>query len=203
MIRKKENKMQIKILSLLFTIGLFSQSLFANPLQSIDRLDIKSYLGLWHEYLRLPNEFEDKENKFCFDVTAEYKIISEKSLSVTNTCHFLDKNKQIQTDIANGRAVIENSDTNASLKVEFIPIPVLRDIVRWISEPNYIVIGLGEKNQAGLYSWAVVGSPDRKYAWVLSRKVKLSPEDDTATRKILESQGFQVSKLIRPIQKTN
>ena len=87
MIRKKENKMQIKILSLLFTIGLFSQSLFAKPLQSIDRLDIKSYLGLWHEYLRLPNEFEDKENKFCFDVTAEYKIISEKSLSVTNTCH--------------------------------------------------------------------------------------------------------------------
>ncbi|MEC9281343.1 MAG: lipocalin family protein [Bdellovibrionota bacterium] len=192
--------MSLKSLFFLVILNFISPILKAEALKSVESLELKSYLGLWHEYLRLPNQFEDKEGKFCFDVTAEYYLMSDESLSVKNTCHFLEGKNLTKEDVAIGRAVIADTSSNARLKVEFIPIPILRDIVRWVSEPNYIVIGLGEKNSNGQYSWSVVGSPDRKYAWVLSRKPVLAKEDIELTRQILEKQGFDYEKMIRPIQ---
>lgn len=75
--------------------------------------------------------------------------------------------------------------TNAKLKVTSF----------WSFYGHYWIIDLGQN-----YEYAVVGHPDRKYLWVLSR----TPEMDEALySQILiriSKQGYDVSKLIRTPQ---
>jgi apolipoprotein D and lipocalin family protein len=50
------------------------------------------------------------------------------------------------------------------------------------------------------YSYSVVGTPDRKYLWILSRKPQL---DETIYQRIIEqtaARGFDVSRLVKTRQ---
>jgi apolipoprotein D and lipocalin family protein len=51
------------------------------------------------------------------------------------------------------------------------------------------------------YKYAVVGEPDRKYLWILSRTPAL---DDSTYRKILDqiaSSGYDPERLVKTLQK--
>jgi apolipoprotein D and lipocalin family protein len=62
-----------------------------------------------------------------------------------------------------GKATAIPTDaTNAKLKVTFY----------WPFSADYWIIALGPSLE-GMYQWAVVGSPCRKYLWILSRNEKM------------------------------
>ena len=50
---------------------------------------------------------------------------------------------------------------------------------------DYWIIGLDED-----YSYAIVGTPDRKYGWILSRNPQISPETPNRINSILRDQGY-------------
>ena len=92
-----------------------------------------------------------------------------------------------------GEARIADRDgPNSRLKVRFAPGFLSFMPFVW---GDYQIIELAPD-----YSHAVVGAPDRKYLWFLSR----TPQMDEATYQRLteaaRSQGFDVSKLIRTKQ---
>ncbi len=81
---------------------------------------------------------------------------------------------------------------NARLKVRFAP--------GWLSIfpfvwADYWVIGLSED-----YRWALVGTPNRKYLWILGRTPQVSDADwDAAVDKAREN-GFDTARLERTRQ---
>jgi apolipoprotein D and lipocalin family protein len=57
---------------------------------------------------------------------------------------------------------------------------------------DYWIIGLAED-----YSWAVVGSPDREYLWILARAPAVSVAAYEAAVSIARANGFDVQRLVR------
>jgi len=56
---------------------------------------------------------------------------------------------------------------------------------------DYWILGL-----AGDYSWAVVGSPDRNYLWILARTRELPSPAFTAAVDVARANGFDAGRLV-------
>jgi apolipoprotein D and lipocalin family protein len=121
-------------------------------LQTVAHVDLTRYLGRWYEIARYPMRFE----KDCAsDVTATYSQLSNGKIEVLNECRKADG----QVKRSKGTARVVDKTTNAKLKVTFF----------WPFSGNYWIIDLAPD-----YSYAVVGEPDRKYLWILSRSPQLT-----------------------------
>jgi apolipoprotein D and lipocalin family protein len=149
------------------------------PLETVATVDTARYLGRWYEVARLPNSFE----KNCEGVTADYSRRDDGLIKVVNTCR--KDAADGKREVANGRARIVDTTSNAKLEVSFFG-PFWGD---------YWIIRLAED-----YSLSVVSEPKGRYLWVLSR----TPTIDDATRAdvlaFLENEGFDTSKLYFPQQ---
>jgi apolipoprotein D and lipocalin family protein len=143
------------------------------PVTPVNRVDLVRYSGLWHEIARIPNRFQ----KQCArGTTAEYALQDDGLISVTNRCMKEDGS----LDEAKGVAKITDTVSNARLKVSFVSFLGWRPF--W---GDYWVIGLD-----GDYEWAVVGTPDRKYGWVLARATTLDGATMAEILAILERNGY-------------
>ncbi|MGK9368559.1 lipocalin family protein [Melioribacter sp. Ez-97] len=162
----------MKTLSLLilFTGLLWAQS---NELKTVDYVDISKYAGLWYEIAKIPNKFQDHCIK---GTTALYKIKENGEIEVVNSC--IDEEGKI--DKAEGIARVVDKKTNSKLEVSFFSILGWRPV--W---GDYWIIGLDEN-----YNWAIVGTPSRKYGWILSRTPELNSEVLDRIFSILKENGY-------------
>ncbi|MBC75940.1 MAG: hypothetical protein CME64_07980 [Halobacteriovoraceae bacterium] len=173
--------MRILLASFLLSISLGASTFQSgdDDIQTVNHVDLEDYMGLWYEVYRLPNSFE----KGCYDVTAKYELIGHK-VSVRNTCFKQDGTKKV----AKGTAFVVNPNTNAQLKVSFVPI-----LQRWgLFAGDYNILALGDD-----YEYALVGSKDRKFLWILSRTKELSDETVDQLKDRAEFLGFNTEKLIK------
>ena len=159
----------------LLIIIFYSVSSFAqqNPPKTVDYVDLKKYVGLWYEVAKIPNSFQDQCVK---GTTAKYVFNEDGEIDVVNSCIDEDNEK----DIANGLARVVDKKTNAKLEVSFVSFFGWRPF--W---GDYWIIGLDEN-----YQWAIVGTPNRKYGWILSRTPKLEEVVLTKIFTILKGQGY-------------
>lgn len=150
-----------------------------SPLPTVASLDLQRYLGTWYEIDRLPMRHEPED---ATDISAHYSLDDDGSVRVRNRC--IHKG-ELQEAI--GRATPVDA-SNSRLEVSFLP-----EGLRWIpfTKGDYWVIALDPD-----YSAAMVGSPDRKYLWLLSRQ----PEMDATIRDHYIARarqlGFDVDELI-------
>lgn len=151
-----------------------------NDIRPVDYVDLERYQGRWFEIYRFPNKFE----KGCGNVTADYKIKSNGSVNVLNTC-VLSSGKVKKSK---GTAFVVNRETNATLKVSFVPF-----LQRWgLFAGDYNILYL-EKD----YEFVMVGSKDRNYLWFLSRSPELTQDQYELLRSQAISQGYDPDKLIK------
>ena len=142
------------------------------PAASVPELDLTRYAGKWYEIGSFPMFFQRQ----CIgDTTAEYRLTPEGDVSVTNRCR-----TESGFDEARGTATVVEGSGNARLKVSFF----------WPFRSDYWVFGLD-----GDYRWAVVGNPNRKYLWVLSRTPQLPKNLLDAALKAAATQGFDLTRL--------
>jgi apolipoprotein D and lipocalin family protein len=168
---------------LLVVIGCINmQKQTSPPLSVVPYVDLTRYMGTWYEIARYPHRFQEG----CVGSKATYTLRDDGKISVLNECYDKTFNGKIRS--AKGKAWVIDKETNAKLKVSFF----------WPFSGHYWIIDLGEN-----YEYAVVGNPDRKYLWILSR----SPEiDDQLFNNIIEklkTQSYDTSKLIRTLQIKN
>lgn len=164
-------------------IVLASAAACAQPLadlQSIPGLDVKRYLGRWHELAKYPNWFQ---RKCAADTAADYSLMADRSIRVLNRCRL--QNGEI--DQATGVARQIGEAASAKLQVRFAP--------DWLSFlpfvwGNYWVIDLDEK-----YELVAVSEPKREYLWILSRSTVVDPTRYAALLARLTAMGFDVNKL--------
>jgi apolipoprotein D and lipocalin family protein len=155
----------------------------ANNVSAIPSLDLNRYLGDWFEICRLPLKWEDET---ATDVTATYSL-QANAIRVDNRC--FDKNGNPTQSIGEA-APADNS--NAKLKVTFLP-----EFLRWIpfTKGNYWVLKLTDD-----YSVSLVGTPNREHLWLLARTPQIHQSVQRAFLDEAVAQGFNLSKLIYPIQ---
>lgn len=157
------------------------------PIPTVSYVDLNSYVGLWHEILRIENEFQDDEpspgDGPCLNTTAEYSFLPKGKIGVRNTCYRLSG-----AEIARAKARVVRGSDNAKLKVNFTGIPLLA----WlgIGDGDYWILALGEKNDGNLYSWVLVGSPKLDYGWILSRGPILAESEIEKALNAAEAVGY-------------
>jgi apolipoprotein D and lipocalin family protein len=167
-----------KIIVTIFIVSLLSMNNFSQDkelpgLKTVKQVDLKKYAGLWYEIAKIPNSFQDQ---CAYGTTAEYKIQKDGSIRLINKCY--DENGE--PDIADGVANIVDKKTNSKLEVSFVSFLGIRPF--W---GDYWIIGLDEN-----YEWAVIGTPGRKYGWILSRTPTLPNETMQEIFDILKSQNY-------------
>ena len=82
--------------------------------------------------------------------------------------------------VANGKAWVTDKSTNAKLKVSFF----------WPFSGKYWIIDLADD-----YSYAVVGHPNRKYLWILSRTPQMDKELYEQILQRIKAKGFDTTLL--------
>jgi apolipoprotein D and lipocalin family protein len=162
-------------ISIVFLISCASsQNKDLPPLTTVSQVDLNKYVGLWYEVAKIPNSFQDQ---CAYGTTAEYKIDDDgRNIIVKNSCYDAKGN----IDVAEGLAKVVDKNTNAKLEVSFFSILGIRPF--W---GDYWIIGL-DKN----YEWAVIGTPNRKYGWVLSRTPSLPDSTMQSIFELLKSQHY-------------
>ena len=173
--------------ALVFTLT--STSVLADrpqPLEVVPSVDLSRYVGKWYEIARLPNRFQ---NKCAGEVAAHYSQLAGGQLKVVNECR--QKNGQLTR--AEGKArLADEAGPNSKLEVRFAPAWLAWLPAVW---GDYWIIDLAPD-----YNFSVVGSPDRKYLWILSRTPKM---DEATYQNVVERvalKGFDVSRLIKTRQ---
>ncbi|UCH83548.1 MAG: lipocalin family protein [Candidatus Latescibacterota bacterium] len=151
-----------------------------NAVRTVRSLDLERYVGLWYEIARIPNSFQ---KKCARGTTAEYTLREDGRISVVNRCTKED-GSQIKAD---GVAKIVDAASNAKLKVSFFSLLGWRPV--W---GDYWVIGLDDD-----YQWAIIGTPDRKYGWVLARSPELAEDTLDKIFGIIERNGYKRESFVR------
>ena len=154
-----------------------------NELVVVNHVDLQKYIGKWYEIAKIPNSFQ---KKCACNTTAEYTIRGDGKISVVNTCTESDGSK----NTAQGVARVVDTNTYAKLEVSFVKI--LGISLFW---GDYWIIGLGDN-----YEYALVGSPNRKYGWILSRTPKLTTDKIEQINNILKIKGYDPTKFEYTIQ---
>jgi apolipoprotein D and lipocalin family protein len=170
----------IYLLIIVVSLNLMAQQ---NPPTTVKYVDINKYAGLWFEIAKIPNSFQDQCVK---GTTAKYILKDDGEIAVVNSC--IDKDGEI--DDADGVARIVDKRSNAKLEVSFVSFLGWRPF--W---GDYWIIGLDEN-----YQWAIVGTPNRKYGWVLSRTPQLIKETMEEIFQILKDQGYNQKDFEMDIQ---
>lgn len=144
-------------------------------------VDLERYQGTWFEVARFPNRFQ----RVCAgDVTATYSLREDGRVEVINRCGKQDGS----TATARGVAKRVQGEV-AKLKVRFAPSFLSFLPFVWA---DYWILELATD-----YSYAVVGSPNRKYLWILSRDPVVDEALYAQLKERLKAQGFPVEQLVR------
>jgi apolipoprotein D and lipocalin family protein len=145
-----------------------------NDLEVIPHVDLNRYVGRWYEIARLPNRFE---TKCAASVTATYSLRKDGRVEVVNRC----RKSSGHYTTATGKAKVVDKATNAKLTVSFF----------WPFYGDYWILDLGDD-----YEYAVVGAPNRKYLWILSRKPQMHENLYRQLLAKMAARGFKIERLM-------
>lgn len=160
------------ILFLFVMIGIFGCQA-PKELTTVEAVDFERYAGTWYEIARLPNRFEEGLER----VTATYTLKQDGSIEVLNQ----GVNAQGELQASKGKAYVPDIKEPGRLKVQFF----------WPFSGDYYIIDLDND-----YEFALVGTPSRKYLWILARSRELP---DTAKQYLIEQaviNGFDTEPLL-------
>ncbi|HEY9177715.1 MAG TPA: lipocalin family protein [Flavipsychrobacter sp.] len=140
-------------------------------LETVPEVDVQRYMGKWYEIASFPQSFQ----KGCSCTVAEYELMDNGKVRVTNSCDAKGKRK-----VAKGKAWVTEKSTNAKLKVSFF----------WPFSGKYWIIDLADD-----YSYAVVGHPNRDYLWILSRTPQMDAQTYRQITERAKAKGFDITRL--------
>lgn len=147
----------------------------ANVPEPAKAVELDRYLGKWYELAR----YEFGYQKGCEAVTAEYRLLEDGQIGVTNGCRQDSVNGEYREATAKGK-VVEGSN-NTKLKLSFFGPFYVGDY--WILD------------RADDYSWSIVGEPSGRNLWILSREAKPSQEQRQRLYDRAAELGYDMSML--------
>lgn len=177
-------KTRLSLLTFSWLTALLSSCTAPQPSRSLathPSVDLKKYAGHWHEVARLPMGFE----KDCVAATADYSLRPDGLVKVVNTCTRADGTQRQ----VSGRARVVDARSNAVLEVifeEWFSIFIPR-----AKQGNYFILAVTSD-----YQHALVGTPSRKFLWLLSRTPQMPPAQKATFIEKARALGYPVDRLI-------
>lgn len=146
------------------------------------RVDLDRYMGRWYEIARLPMWFQ----RGCVQSWATYSLAGTETVRVVNECI----TGQGGLKSAEGTATVVDKVTNSRLEVIFDNW--LSRLLPFLAKGKYWIFHIDSD-----YQHAVVGHPNRKYLWILSRSPKIEEETYLDLVRIAQGLNFDTSRLVR------
>ncbi|WP_439182387.1 lipocalin family protein [Carboxylicivirga taeanensis] len=142
-------------------------------LSTVASVNFERYAGTWYEIARLPNRFEEGLDR----VSATYTLKSDGDIEVLNQGYDESGNVKAST----GKAYLPDEGKPGRLKVQFF----------WPFAGDYYIIELDEA-----YNYALVGTPSRKYLWILAREKQLPQDRINYLVELAQERGFETENLL-------
>lgn len=167
-----------------FVLSFFLGSISMADVTTVENVDLNKYIGMWYEVASIPQSFQ---KKCVANTTAVYSYAENGLIKVDNTCETASGEREG----SEGRAKVEDQVINSKLKVTFVKI------LDWVFlfGGNYWIIDLADD-----YSYALIGDPTAKYAWLLSRTPSVTDDLFLLVEKKFKSQGYNTCEILTSIQ---
>ena len=169
----KKNFLILCGLSILGLSGCRSTNDMVN--EPVQQLDLQRYVGHWYEIARFDHSFE----RGLVGCTAEYSINDDGTIKVVNSGYKRSLSGPFKQ--SEGKARRPDESKPGMLEVSFF--------LNFYSQYN--VLELAED-----YRYAMVGSKNDKYLWILSRTPYMEQSDIDYLLRSATNRGYDISKLI-------
>jgi apolipoprotein D and lipocalin family protein len=150
-------------------------------LETASSVDLAQYQGTWHEIARLPAWFQEG----CTKTTATYKLLESGDVAVRNECLTTTGKPKV----AYGMASVVDRQTNAKLEVLFDNW--FSRLFPFLAKGKYWILYVDQA-----YQTAIVGTPDRKFLWILARTPIIKAERYRDLVRRCQMLGFNTDHLI-------
>ena len=151
-------------------------------LPTVTSVDLTRYQGTWYEIARLPAWFQ----KECNQSKATYKLLGSGDVAVRNEC----LTTTLKPKVAFGTASVVDKRTNAKLEVVFDNW--FSRLFPFLTKGKYWILYLDTE-----YRTVIVGTPDRKYLWIMARTPQLEEQMYQQLVRRAQALGFETDRLIR------
>jgi apolipoprotein D and lipocalin family protein len=162
--------------------GAWGQERSRAAVKSAVQVDLSRYLGRWYEIARLPSRFE---KRCAANAMATYGLLGRRGgIGVLNQCQAA-KGRSVSV---RGVARVVEGYGNARLEVSFAP-----RLLRWLpwAWGDYWVLKVADD-----YRYALVGTPNRKNLWLLSRTPAMADADLERLLNDAGEQGFDTARIM-------
>jgi len=149
--------------------------------KTANSVNLKRYQGTWYELARLPMYFQ----RDCAQSEAHYTLKPDGNVAVLNRC----LTAQWQWEEVKGTAYPEVPGKNDKLRVEFDTW--FSRLIPGTAKGEYWVLYVSDD-----YKTAIVGSPSRRYMWILSRTPTVSADTREDLLSRARQQGYDTTRLI-------
>ncbi|MGI9225323.1 MAG: lipocalin family protein [Woeseiaceae bacterium] len=147
---------------------------------TVDYVDIDRFMGSWYVIANIPT-FLEKE---AYNAVETYSLNEDGTIATNFTFRkggFDGKVKEY-----NPKGFILDEESNALWGMRFV----------WPIKADYRIVYLDED-----YTQTIIGRQDRDYVWVMARTPTISDADYDALVTVVESLGYDMSKLQRVPQR--
>lgn len=153
----------------------------ALPNRPVAAMNLQRYMGQWHEIAHLPMFFQRK----CIGpITATSVMVTDREIRLHATCPTRNTLKTVDV------VVIPKQEQPAAFTIRIAWLSWLP--LAWL---EYWVVDIDPN-----YQWAVVGGPDARHLWILSRDHSMSRPLYQRLVERSRDRGYPVDKLMIVVQ---
>lgn len=138
----------------------------------VAKVDLKKYAGTWYSIYSIPTVFDrgsrETTTKYTLNDEGYYNVITTYKKPGDEKVHSITSK------------IFPSEEQTAIMKAQFI----------WPIKVDYWVIELAED-----YSYVVVGHPDHKFLFIMSRSKKIPKKTYDEIVERCKAKGYEVSKL--------
>ncbi|MDQ3111654.1 MAG: lipocalin family protein [Bacteroidota bacterium] len=143
---------------------------------TVDTVDLNKYSGKWYVIGLLPTSYDKN-----WDYTTETYTLNKKGdYDIYTTYRKNGKDKSVRS-----KGFINENSGNKKWKVQFV----------WPFRADYEIIELGQD-----YSYTVVGHPQKKFLYIMSRTSKMDDSLYNAIVKRCAENGYETAKMRKQAQ---
>jgi apolipoprotein D and lipocalin family protein len=144
------------------------------PIETVDYVDLKRFMGDWYVIANIPTFIETD----AYNAIESYRL--NKDGTVATTFRFNKGSSDGPLKEYHPRGFVRDTQSNAVWGMQFI----------WPFKAEYRIIYLSED-----YSTTVIGRTKRDYVWIMAREPAISDEQYAIILNLLQGQGYELEKL--------
>ena len=145
-------------------------------MKTVDYVDLERFMGDWYVIANIPTFLE----KGAHNAVETYEMNEDGTIATTFT--FRDGSFDGEKKEYNPKGFVRDTGSNALWGMRFI----------WPIKADYRIVYLDDD-----YSQTIIGRQKRDFVWIMAREPNISEEDYQMLLGVVESLGYDLSKVER------